>query len=149
MTALDLPPVNAVLNGLSTVFLGAGYIFIRKKRQDAHRNCMIAAFATSTLFLICYLTYHIYVGYYLHRGPTRFLDPAWFRPIYLLILGTHTVLAVVIVPMVLISLYRGLEGQFERHKRIARWTWPLWMYVSVTGVLIYLLLYQIFPQHAT
>ena len=146
MSPLDLPAVNAVLNGLSTVFLSAGYIFIRKKRQDAHRNCMIAAFATSTLFLICYITYHTYVAYYLHRGPTRFLDPAWFRPIYLLILGTHTILAVVIVPMVLMSLNRGLRGDFERHKRISRWTWPLWMYVSVTGVIIYLLLYQIFPQ---
>ena len=148
MTPLDLPPVNAVLNGLSTIFLGAGYIFIRKKRQDAHRNCMIAAFATSTLFLTCYLTYHIYVGYYLHRGPTRFLDPVWFRPIYYVILGTHLILAIAIVPMVLMSLNRGLRGEFERHKRISRWTWPLWMYVSITGVLIYLLLYQIFPQRA-
>ncbi len=146
MTPLDLPPVNAVLNGLSTIFLSAGYIFIRKKRQAAHRNCMIAAFATSTLFLICYITYHTYIAYHLHRGPTRFLDPAWFRPIYLTILITHTSLAVVIVPMVLMSLSRGLRGDFERHKRIARWTWPLWMYVSVTGVVIYLLLYQIFPQ---
>jgi len=149
MTPLDLPAVNAVLNGLSTIFLSAGYIFIRKKRQDAHRNCMIAASATSTLFLMCYITYHTYIAYYLHRGPTRFLDPAWFRPIYLLILGTHTILAVIIVPMVVMSLNRGLRGEFERHKRISRWTWPLWMYVSVTGVLIYLLLYQIFPQHAT
>ena len=149
MTPLDLPPVNAVLNGLSTVFLSAGYIFIRKKRQDAHRNCMIAAFATSTLFLMCYITYHTYIAYYLHRGPTRFLDPAWFRPFYYVILITHLILAIVIVPMVLMSLNRGLRGEFERHKRISRWTWPLWMYVSVTGVLIYLLLYQVFPQHAT
>jgi len=102
---------------------------------------------TSTLFLICYITYHSYIAYYLHRGPTRFLDPAWFRPIYLAILGTHTILAVVIVPMVIMSLARGLRGDFERHKRISKWTWPLWMYVSITGVVIYLLLYQIFPQH--
>lgn len=148
MSLADLPVVNACLNGLSSIFLLAGYILIRNKRQNAHRNCMIAAFVTSTLFLICYITYHSYVAYYLHRGPTRFIDPAWFRPIYLLILGTHTILAVVIVPMVFISLSRGLKGDFERHKRISRWTWPLWMYVSVTGVVIYLLLYQIFPQHA-
>jgi uncharacterized membrane protein YozB (DUF420 family) len=148
MSLADLPVVNACLNGLSSIFLLAGYIQIRKKRQNAHRNCMIAAFVTSTFFLICYITYHSYVAYYLHRGPTRFVDPAWFRPIYLLILGTHTILAVVIVPMVFMSLSRGLKGDFERHKRISRWTWPLWMYVSVTGVVIYLLLYQIFPQRA-
>src|ERR1044072_1428808 len=148
MTLADLPIVNAGLNALSTLFLTAGYVFIKRKQQNAHRNCMIAAFATSTLFLICYLTYHTYVAYYLHRGPTRFLDPAWFRPIYLTILITHTILAIVIVPMVLMSLSRGLRGDFERHKRIARWTWPLWMYVSVTGVIIYLLLYQIFPQRS-
>ena len=148
MTLADLPIVNACLNALSTLFLTAGYVCIRRKRQDAHRNCMIAAFVTSTLFLLCYITYHSYIAYYLHRGPTRFLDPAWFRPIYLAILGTHTILAVVIVPMVIMSLARGLRGDFERHKRISKWTWPLWMYVSITGVIIYLLLYQIFPQHA-
>jgi len=146
MTLADLPVVNACLNGLSTLFLTAGYVYIKRQKQNAHRNCMIAAFVTSTLFLICYITYHTYIAYVLHRGPTRFLDPAWFRPIYLAILGTHTILAVVIVPMVLMSLARGLRGDFERHKRISRWTWPLWMYVSVTGVVIYLLLYQIFPQ---
>ena len=101
---------------------------------------MIAAFATSTLFLICYITYHTYVAYYLHRGVTRFLEPHWFRPIYITLLITHTALAPVIVPLVIISLLRGLRGSFEAHKRIARWAWPLWMYVSVTGVIIYLLL---------
>jgi len=109
---------------------------------------MIAAFITSALFLACYITYHSYIAYYLHRGPTRFLEPAWFRPIYLSILTTHTILAVVIVPMIFMSLSRGLRGDFERHKKIARWTWPLWMYVSITGVVIYLLLYHVFKQHA-
>jgi putative membrane protein len=146
MTFADLPAVNACLNGLSTIFLSCGYWYIKHQRQDAHRRCMIGAFATSTLFLICYLTYHTYVAYYLHRGPTRFVEPAWFRPIYLTLLGTHTILAVVIVPLVFMSLLRGLRGSFEAHKRISRWTWPLWMYVSITGVLIYLILYQIFPQ---
>jgi uncharacterized membrane protein YozB (DUF420 family) len=147
MSILDLPAVNGSLNGLSTVFLTAGYVFIRKKKQTAHRNCMIAAFVTSTLFLACYLTYHFYLAFALHRGPTKFIDPAWFRPIYLTILITHTILAVTIVPLILMTLSRGLKGDFERHRKIARWTWPLWMYVSVTGVVIYFLLYQIFPQH--
>jgi putative membrane protein len=147
MTMLDLPAVNGSLNGLSAVFLSAGYFFIRRKNINAHRNCMIAAFVTSTLFLACYLTYHFYLAYALHRGPTKFTDPAWFRPIYLTLLTTHTFLAVVIVPMIFMSLSRALKQRYELHKKIARWTWPLWMYVSVTGVLIYFLLYQIFPQH--
>src|SRR5437870_235767 len=104
MTFSDLPAVNASLNGLSAVFLSLGYYFIRRKNQNAHRNCMITAFATSVIFLACYITYHSYVAYHLHRGPTRFLEPAWFRPIYLTILVTHTFLAIVIVPMVLVTL---------------------------------------------
>ena len=146
MSPADLPIVNACLNGLSAVFLSSGFYFIRRKNQVAHRNCMIAAFVTSTLFLGCYITYHSYVAYYLHRGPTVFKEPAWFRPIYLAILLTHTALAMVIVPLVLITLSRALKQRFDLHRKIARWTWPLWMYVSVTGVVIYLLLYQIFPQ---
>ncbi len=146
MSPADLPVVNACLNGLSAVFLGAGYYFIRHKNQRAHRNCMISAFATSVLFLACYLTYHTWLAVVLHRGPTVFRNPPSFRPVYLSILLTHTILAAVIVPMVLVTLYRAAKRRFDRHKRIARWTWPLWMYVSVTGVLIYLLLYQIFPQ---
>ncbi|HEY5911546.1 MAG TPA: DUF420 domain-containing protein [Verrucomicrobiae bacterium] len=146
MNLADLPAVNALLNGLSALFLSAGYYFIRGKNQTAHRRCMLAAFGTSVLFLVCYLTYHTYLAYVLHRGPTVFRDPAWFRPIYLAILLSHTVLAVVIVPLVLVTLSHALKQRFERHRQIARWTWPIWMYVSVTGVLIYLFLYQIFPQ---
>ena len=141
MTLADLPMVNASLNGLSAVCLGMGYHFIRRGNRTAHRNCMIAAFCASLLFLACYLTYHFTV-----RTLTRFENPAWFRPIYLTLLLTHTVLAVVIVPLILITLSRALRERFEAHKRIARWAWPLWMYVSVTGVLIYALLYRIFPQ---
>jgi uncharacterized membrane protein YozB (DUF420 family) len=143
----DLPIVNACLNGVSAIFLAIGYVLIRQGRQHAHRRFMVAAFVASTLFLICYITYHSYLAYVLHRGPTRFLEPSWFRPIYLAILATHTLLAVIILPLVLLTLSRGLRGRFDRHRRIARWTWPLWMYVSVTGVAIYLLLYQVFPQH--
>ena len=146
MSPADLPPVNATLNALSAVFLSWGLYFIRRRRQAAHRNCMVAAFATSALFLVCYLTYHTYLAYYLHRGPTMFRDPAWFRPVYLAILISHTLLAVVILPMAIVTLSRALQQRFDAHKRIARWTWPLWMYVSVTGVLIYFLLYRIFPQ---
>jgi putative membrane protein len=146
MTPLDLPVVNATLNGLSAIFLTLGFIFIKRGNKIAHRNCMITAFCTSAVFLVCYLTYHTYLAVVLHRGPTRFIDPAWFRPIYLTILISHTILAAAIVPMILITLSRALKERFDRHKVIARWTWPLWMYVSVTGVVIYLLLYQIFPQ---
>jgi uncharacterized membrane protein YozB (DUF420 family) len=146
MSPADLPMVNACLNGISAIFLGAGYYFIRRKNQVAHRNCMIAAFLASTLFLACYLTYHGYLAYYLHQGPTAFKKPADFRRVYLVILLTHTVLAMLIVPLALITLRHALRQRFELHKRIARWTWPCWMYVSVTGVLIYLLLYRIFPQ---
>ena len=141
MSLSDLPAVNACLNGLSAVFLTTGYVFIRRGNKIAHRNCMVSAFVTSTIFLICYLTYHFTV-----RTVTRFEKPEWFRPIYLTILLTHTVLAVVIVPLVLMTLGRAVKQRFDLHKKIARWTWPLWMYVSVTGVVIYLLLYRIFPQ---
>lgn len=140
MNLTDLPAVNACLNGLSTVFLILGFFFIRRGRRDAHRNCMVGALITSTLFLTCYLIYHY------NAGRTTFRDPQWFRPYYLAILLTHTVLAVAIVPMVLVTVWHAIRKNWEKHKRIARWTWPVWMYVSVTGVLIYFLLYQFFPQ---
>jgi len=141
MTLRDLPVVNATLNGLSAIFLGAGYYFIRKKNVIAHRNCMLTAFSTSVLFLCCYLTYHIFV-----HTLTRFQNPPWFRPYYLTLLISHTILAVTIVPLILITLSRAGRRLFDKHRAIARWTWPLWMYVSVTGVFVYLILYQIFPQ---
>ena len=146
MSIHDLPAVNASLNGLSAVFLTAGFVFIKYGNKIAHRNCMVAAFVTSIVFLACYLTYHTWLAVVLHQGPTRFLEPQWFRPIYLVILGTHTVLAMVIVPMILMTLWRAKKERFEAHKKIARWTWPLWMYVSVTGVVVYILLYRIYPQ---
>ena len=141
MTVHDLPAVNATLNGLSAIFLASGFFFIRRGNKIAHRNCMITAFCTSVVFLVCYLTYHATV-----KTITHFVDPAWFRPVYLTILLTHTVLAVTIVPLILMTLYRARKQQFAAHKNIARWTWPLWLYVSVTGVVIYLLLYRVFPQ---
>jgi uncharacterized membrane protein YozB (DUF420 family) len=141
MTVHDLPAVNATLNGFSAIFLIAGFIFVKRGNKTAHRNCMITAFCTSVVFLACYLTYHATV-----KTVTHFVDPAWFRPIYLTILATHTLLAAAIVPLILMTLWRAKKENFEAHKKIARWTWPLWLYVSVTGVVIYLLLYRIFPQ---
>jgi uncharacterized membrane protein YozB (DUF420 family) len=140
MSFSNLPAVNATLNGLSAILLGFGFYFIRRRNQKAHMKCMIAAFVTSTIFLACYLTYHF------KAGRTVFKNPAWFRPWYLTLLFTHTVLAVIIVPLILVTLSRALKLRFERHKQIARWTWPLWMYVSVTGVIIYWLLYIKYPQ---
>ena len=140
MTIQDLPLINACLNGLATLFLTLGFVFIKQGKQTAHRNCMVSAFITSAVFLTCYLIYHF------STGATRFVDPAWFKPIYLVILFTHVVLAVVILPLIFMTFSRALKARYELHKKIARWTWPLWMYVSITGVVIYLLLYQIFPQ---
>jgi len=146
MSLNDLPAINAGFNALAACCLVLGFYFIRRKNQEAHRRCMIAAFCASTLFLAGYLTYHTYVAVVLEKGPTVFRDPAWFRPIYLVILLTHTILAAVIVPMVLMTLWRAYKQRFEAHRKLARWTWPIWMYVSATGVLIYYLLYIKFPQ---
>ncbi len=146
MTIHDLPALNATLNALSAIFLTFGFIAIKRGHKIAHRNCMISAFSTSVVFLICYLIYHGYLAIVLKQGPTHFVNPAWFRPIYLAILISHTLLAIIIVPLILMTLWRAKKQNFEAHKNIARWTWPLWMYVSVTGVVVYLLLYQIFPQ---
>ena len=134
-----LPHLNAFLNATSAVLLIAGYRFIRKLRVDAHRKCQVSAVITSTLFLISYLTYHYY------HGDTRFLGQGLVRPFYFVILISHVILAIVIVPLVLITVYRAARGDFIRHKRIARWTLPLWLYVSVTGVIVYLMLYHIYP----
>jgi uncharacterized membrane protein YozB (DUF420 family) len=142
----DLPAVNASLNGLSGVLLVLGLWFIKRGKKSAHRNCMITACCSSLLFLACYITYHAWMQRTHGTAHTVFRDPAWFRPIYLAILFTHLVLAVAILPLVVLTLVRALKGNFEKHKKIARWTWPMWMYVSVTGVIIYLLLYRIFPQ---
>jgi len=135
----DLPGVNAILNSTSAILITLGYLFIRQRRVSAHRACMVAAFITSTLFLVSYLTYHYY------HGSTRFSGPAPIRAIYLAILLSHTVLAVVVVPLVITTLYRALRGQFVNHARIARWTFPVWLYVSVTGVIVYLMLYRLYP----
>jgi putative membrane protein len=130
-----LPALNAALNSASALLLAAGYLFIRSGNVAAHRRCMLAALATSTLFLTSYLIYHY------HVGSVPFTGLGWTRRLYFTILISHTSLAVTIVPLVLITLYRALRNRFERHKRIARWTLPLWLYVSVTGVIVYGMLY--------
>ena len=147
MSFTDLPAVNAALNGLSAALLTAGFVFIKRGNKTAHRNCMVSALVTSTAFLVCYLYYHYQMKEVYGEGHTRFLNPAWFRPIYLTILFTHLVGAFVIVPLVIVTVSRAVRQKFELHKKIARWTWPIWMYVSVTGVIIYWLLYHKFPQH--
>jgi uncharacterized membrane protein YozB (DUF420 family) len=146
MSFTDLPLVNACLNSLSVILLTTGFVFIKSGNKLAHRNCMIAALVTSSVFLVCYLTYHYQMKQAYGAAHTRFLEPAWFRPIYLVILLTHLLGAFAIVPLVIITTTQALRERFDAHKKIARWTWPIWMYVSVTGVVIYLLLYQIFPQ---
>src|SRR6266850_3160230 len=138
-----LPHLNAVLNSTSALLLLAGFTFIRRGRIQAHRNCQVTAVVTSTLFLISYLTYHYY------HGATRFPGTGIVRSVYFTILITHTILAVVIVPLIVVTLYRAVRGDFLRHRRIARWTLPLWLYVSVTGVIVYLMLYHIYPTPAT
>jgi uncharacterized membrane protein YozB (DUF420 family) len=140
------PIIDATLNGTSAVLLVVGHSFIRRGRMAAHRAFMIAAFLSSSLFLLSYLYYHVYLLYYrLHVGPTHFTGQGFWRFIYFSILISHTTLAVVIVPLVIITLSRGLRRNFVRHRAIARWTYPLWLYVSVTGVVIYFMLYHLFP----
>jgi uncharacterized membrane protein YozB (DUF420 family) len=135
-----LPHLNACLNGTSAVLLLSGYTFIRSGNVAAHRACQVSALIVSLLFLASYLTYHY------NHGTTRFQGTGLARPIYFTILTTHTILAVVIVPLVAVTLYRALRGDFSRHRRIARITLPLWLYVSITGVIVYLMLYRIYPS---
>jgi len=136
MTVSDLPAVNATLNGLATLWLVAGWLAIRARRIAIHRACMLAAFATSAAFLVTYVVYHY------HAGSKPFKGQGALRAIYFLILITHIILAAAIVPLSLVTLSRALASRFDRHRRIARVTLPIWLYVSVTGVIVYLMLYQ-------
>jgi len=137
------PPLNATLNALSGILLLIAYVHIRNKRIPQHRRFMLAACTTSVLFLISYVTYHTLRG----GVVTRFAGEGIWRTVYLVILGTHTVLAVVILPLAIMSVWNGLKMRVPQHRRVARWTFPLWMYVSVTGVLVYFFLYHWFPSH--
>jgi uncharacterized membrane protein YozB (DUF420 family) len=134
----SLPMVNATLNGIATILLVTGYICIKRRRITAHRRVMIAAFSTSVLFLVCYLIYHA------HAGSRPFPGHGPIRTLYFAILISHVVLAAVIPPLAGVTLLRALRGRFDRHVRLARWTFPLWLYVSVTGIVVYVMLYQLY-----
>ena len=138
LTISDLPALNATLNGIAAILLVTGYLFIKQGRRRQHQWCMLGALTTSALFLVSYVTYH------LHAGSRPFPGQGPIRVVYFVILITHVILAAVIVPLALLTAVRGLRSEFDKHVRIARWTFPVWVYVSVTGVVIYLMLYQIY-----
>ena len=132
-----LPAVNATLNGLAAILLAVGFVLIKQGNREAHRKVMLAAFGTSAVFLACYLVYHA-----LH-GSTSFPHQGWIRPVYFVILITHIILAALVLPFTIATLVFGIKGRFDRHRKLARVVWPVWMYVSVTGVVIYLMLYHL------
>jgi putative membrane protein len=135
----QLPALNASLNAITAGLLFSGFIFIRNKRVAAHRACMLGAVFVSAIFLGCYLYYHFY------HGVTRFTTPGWPKMIYFTILITHTILAITILPLIGVALYFAFRRRFDSHKRVTRWLWPMWMYVSITGVIVYFMLYRWFP----
>jgi len=136
-----MPTLNAILNATSGLLITIGYVMIRRRRISAHRACMIGAVVCSSLFLVSYVTYHVGFG----KGVTRFTGTGTVRWVYLSILISHTILAVTIVPFVIVTLRRALRGDFLKHRRVARWTFPMWLYVSVTGVIVYFMLYHWYP----
>ena len=136
MSVSDLPALNATLNSISTILLITGWVFIRRGDRARHRACMIAALITSALFLTSYVIYHLQVG------SVPFTGTGWIRTVYFAVLIPHVILAAAIVPPILITASRGLSAKYDKHRRIARWTLPLWLYVSITGVIVYLMLYQ-------
>lgn len=138
----QLPTLNAALNGTSALLLVCGYRFIRRREIAAHRTCMIAACAVSALFLISYLTYHYQVG------TVRFPGSGWLRGLYLTVLLSHTLLAALVPPLAIVTLWRAVAERFDKHRRLARWTLPIWLYVSVTGVIVYWMLYHLAGAHA-
>lgn len=136
----DLPAVNAGLNSMATLLLLAGFIFIKNKNIPAHRACMATAVLVSALFLACYLTYHF------NHLTVKFTTPGWPKALYFIVLFTHIPGAIINLPMIIVTVWFAIRGDFDRHRAWARWTWPLWMYVSVTGVMVYFMLYQIWPS---
>ena len=136
---ISQPALNASLNGLSAILLAAGYAAIRAGKKDVHKAFMVSAVTVSTLFLVSYVTYHVRVG-----KVVLFQGQGWIRPVYFTILISHTILAIVIVPMILVTLRRAWLERFDKHRLIARWTLPMWFYVCVTGVIVYVMVYQIY-----
>jgi putative membrane protein len=139
------PHLNAGLNALGACFLLSGFYFIMRRRITEHRFCMLAASSVSALFLISYLAHHALRTYYFGLGPTKFTGVGLIRPIYFTILTSHTLLAACIAPFVVVTLRRALKGRFDAHRRLARLVYPIWLYVSITGVVVYLMLYQFYP----
>lgn len=139
------PHLNAALNASSGVFLLIGFYFIRNREIQKHRLCMITATSLSALFLISYITHHSIRTYFFGLGPTKFTGEGLARPVYFTILTTHTILATAVAPFIILTLWRAWKGRFELHKKIARLVFPVWLYVSITGVIVYLMLYQLFP----
>jgi putative membrane protein len=139
----DLPHVNACLNGASALLLGVGYVAIRRRRVRFHVGCMLTALGVSLLFLVSYLYYHFA---FKHGQPTHFTGEGAVRPFYYALLLSHTVLAALAAPLAIYTAYLGLCGKFARHRRVARWTWPIWLYVSITGVMVYSMLYHLYPE---
>lgn len=137
MDVRELPALNATLNSISALLLLFGFYFIKRREIERHKLCMGLAFVTSCMFLVSYLVYHANVG------SVPFEKQGWIRPVYFAILISHIILAATIAPLALVTLYRAWKGEFQKHRKIARWTWPIWMYVSVTGVAIYVMLYEI------
>jgi uncharacterized membrane protein YozB (DUF420 family) len=147
MDALQIfPHLNAALNALGSVFLISGFVFIMRTRVREHRFCMLSASIVSAFFLVSYIAHHALRTYYFGLGPTKFTGEGIIRPIYLTILTSHTILAALVAPFVVVTLVKGLRGNFDSHKKFARLVYPVWLYVSLTGVIVYVLLYQIYPN---
>lgn len=140
MSLQFFPTLNAILNATSAVFLVTGYVFIRRKNIKAHRASMVAALAASILFLTCYLIYHYNVG------STKFIGPDWAKTLYFIVLIPHTILAAAMVPFIIVVVRRAFRKDFAKHRKLARWTFPVWLYVSITGVIVYFMLYHWFPS---
>ena len=136
MSVTDLPALNATLNAISFVLLVTGYVFIRRGDRQSHKRCMLSALAVSGLFLTSYVIYHVQVG------SVPFKGTGWIRTVYFAVLIPHVILAAAIVPLILVTVSRGLSAKYDKHRRIARWTLPLWLYVSITGVIVYVMLYR-------
>jgi putative membrane protein len=135
----SLPHLNAILNAIAACCLTAGYYFVRRRELDRHRACMISAAIVSGLFLISYIAHRFNAPIFEFRGQ------GWIRPVYYTLLISHVTLSIAIVPLVALTLWRAIKGRFEMHRKVARWAWPAWMYVSITGIIVYLMLYQVYP----
>jgi putative membrane protein len=146
MNVFSLPPVNATLNGLSTCFIAIGWAAVLRDRKRVHIACMITAFVCSTIFLACYLTYYFGLLGAVGEGSVEFTTEGWVRPLYYVLLITHLLLAFTILPLVIVTVIPALRGRFDRHRRMGRFTIPIWLYVSITGVIVYFMLYQWYPS---